>query len=50
MESSTFHRDATMMANEAHHDPREGAAMLIGSWALLIGMVKLLSRAGHHHH
>lgn len=35
-------------ADDVQRNPLEGAAVLVGSWALIIGTFKLIHRAGRH--
>jgi hypothetical protein len=47
MLASPVRPDAVLPANDFQRNPLEGAAVLVGSWALIIGTFKLI-RAGRH--
>jgi hypothetical protein len=42
--------DLVLPMDDHPRNPIEGAAVLVGSWALIIGTVKLIHRAGRHDH
>ena len=48
MLASPVRPDAVLPANDFQRNPLEGAAVLVGSWALIIGTFKLIHRAGRH--
>ena len=48
MLASPVRPDAALPANDYQRNPLEGAAVLVGSWALIIGTFKLIHRAGRH--